>query len=211
MSEMVRLAVTMWGAVFLGVFLRACTIPWQSAPVPVGHVVGTVEPWGAGTPIAGRHIVLCRAVGDPRQGQCLLMSRAAVTDEAGRFDLGEVPEGTYFLLYDSGLSDFDQAVERWGGQTLHFGQTEWFSEFLGVDLSQERPAFRLPDGLAVTPHEGWLQSYCTLTLLVGRSPFIIAHDIQRAAEKMELDCQVFNVVENVTRDLSVQVTYFGDE
>jgi hypothetical protein len=67
------------------------------------------------------------------------MTRSVETDALGRIELSDMPEGTYFALYDSGLSDFDQAMDRWRGETLRFGDRECLSDFLGIDLDNEEP------------------------------------------------------------------------
>jgi hypothetical protein len=197
---------------FVTFLLSACADVsfWKSAatPEPGGDVEGTVHAWVTGTPISGRNIVLCRSLGDPREGNCDLMSRYTDTDFFGRFQIDNVPQGTYFVLYDSGLSDFDAAMDRWGGETLHFGDRAWLSDLLGVDLENEDPAFRIPEGLDISPLDDWLRPYCLLTLLVGNSPFIIAHDLERIQKEEHLSCDLLVIAAEETVDVDVQVIYF---
>jgi hypothetical protein len=137
------------------------------------------------------------------------MPHTANTDRQGRFQFYDVPAGTYFLLYDSGLSDFDEAMAKWGGKTMHFGDQEWLSSFLGVDFSRGEVDYRMPEGISLSPNVDWLSSYCMLTLLVGESPFIIAHDLQGVSHDRELHCAVIDVLPSQTVRVDVQVLYFG--
>ena len=178
---------------------------------PEVSVLGVFRPWTADTPVANRRVTLCGSQGDPRDGVCTLMESSVTTDRQGRFQIYDVPTGTYFLLYDSGLSDFDEALEEWGGKTLHFGDQEWLSEFMGVDLSDDDFEYRVPEGISFSPHAGWLSSYCLLTLLVGESPFIIAHDLEQASHERELHCALINVLPGQPARVDLQVLYFGEQ
>jgi hypothetical protein len=197
--------------IVLSVVLAACQaqamIPRR--PAPSSSVIGVLRPWTADTPVSGRHVLLCRSEGDPRDGVCTLLDQAVKTDHQGRFQLHDVPAGTYFVLYDSGLSDFDEAFAKWGGKTLHFGDEEWLTEFLGVDISQGGFEYRVPEEISFSPHAGWLSSYCLLTLLVGESPFIIAHDLESASQDRELHCAILDVLPGQTAKIDVEVLYFG--
>lgn len=198
--------------ILLSTFQVACNsqlLPTET-PTATVSIVGVLRPWTSTTPIAGRHIALCRSQGDPRDGLCELLERSVETDRQGRFQFYNVPAGLYFLLYDSGLSDFDEAMARWGGTTLHFGDQEWLIEFLGVDVSQADIDFRMPEGIALSPDVDWLSSYCMLTLLVGESPFIIAHDLESVSHDRELHCALISVSPGQTARVDVQVLYFGE-
>ena len=199
-------------AILVGM-LVACQAPLLApdTPSPAVSILGVFRPWTAETPVADRRVTLCASQGDPRDGLCTLMETSVTTDRQGRFQLYDVPAGTYFLLYDSGLSDFDEALVEWGGKTLHFGDQEWLSEFLGVDLSDDGFEYRVPEGISFSPHAGWLSSYCLLTLLVGESPFIIAHDLAQASHDRELHCALVNVLPGQTAKVDLQVLYFGEE
>lgn len=193
------------------IFQAACSLQTVSPETPTVTVsiVGVLRPWTADTPIAGRHVALCKSQGDPRDGLCELLPHTVDTDRQGRFQFYDVPAGTYFLLYDSGLSDFDEAMAKWGGKTLHFGDQEWLSDFLGVDFSSGEIEYRMPEGISLSPDVDWLSSYCLLTLLVGESPFIIAHDLESVSHDRELHCAVINVLPDQTSRVDVQVLYFG--
>jgi hypothetical protein len=195
---------------FLTLALVACSAIEQPTDVPAHFVEGQLIPWGSNSPVAERHVVLCRINGQPSDGECELMESAAVTDEQGFFSASAVQPGTYFILYDSGLMDFDEAMDLWRGKTLRFGDIEWLSEFLGVDLHTEPVEFRVPEGISHSPHEGWLKRYCTLTLSVGNSPFIIAHDIEHAQSARDLRCLTVEITPGKPVSLEVQAAYYGD-
>ena len=199
--------------IIVGIALVACRSQILSTerPTLTVSVIGILKPWTAGTPVSGRRVTLCHSQGDPRDGVCTLQESAVTTDRQGRFQMYGVPAGAYFVLYDSGLSDFDAALAKWGGKTLHFGDEEWLSDFLGVDLSDDGFEYRVPDGISFSPHAGWLSAYCLLTLLVGESPFIIAHDLESASHDRELHCALIDVAPGQAAKVDVQVLYFGDQ
>jgi hypothetical protein len=180
-------------------------------PTAVPQIEGMLVPWGTDSHIEGRHIVLCRLLGAPQDGECELMETAAISDDHGAFYLSGVSQGSYFVLYDSGLSDFNEALDEWGGETLVFADLDWLSGFLGIDLRIEPVEFRVPDGISHSPHEGWLTQYCTLTLSVGDSPFVIAHDMDRAQAEQELRCLIVDVTPGELQDITVQAAYFGEK
>lgn len=196
----------------LGIVQVACNSRIQASETSATaiSIIGVLRPWTAGTPIARRRVALCRSQGDPRDGLCDLMPGTVETDRQGRFQFYGVPAGTYFLMYDSGLSDFDAAVEEWAGKTLRFGDQEWLSDFLRVDLSEGAFEYRLPESISLSPNVDWLSTYCLLTLSVGESPFIIAHDLESASHDRELHCALVNVVPGQTAKVDVQVLYFGE-
>jgi hypothetical protein len=198
--------------VLLAIALPGCSSRILPADTPTAAVsiVGVLRPWASGTPIAARQLALCRSLGDPREGLCELLPNTAMTDRQGRFQFYGVPAGTYFLLYDSGLSDFDEAMIDWAGKTLHFGDREWLSGFLGVDLTEGDIEYRMPEGISLSPDVNWLSTYCLLTLLVGKSPFVIAHDLESASHDRELHCAVIEVLPEQTAHVDVQALYFGE-
>ncbi|HET6447284.1 MAG TPA: hypothetical protein VFI27_22205 [candidate division Zixibacteria bacterium] len=189
--------------------LAGCSDSDRPSDESVSSVEGQLSPWGDYSPIENRHIVLCRVIDQPKDGECELMESSAVTDENGKFAVSSVPAGTYFILYDSGLTDFDEALDRWGGEMLRFGDMEWLADLLGLDLRTEAVEFRVPEGISHSPHEGWLTQYCTLTLSVGNSPFIIAHDMVEAQEERELHCLIVDVTPGEAVSIDVQAAYYG--
>ena len=193
-------------------FQVACSSRILSPETPTAtiSIIGVLRPWTEDTPVSGRQVALCRSDGDPRNGLCELLPDTVETDRQGRFQFYGVPEGTYFLMYDSGLSDFDAAMAEWAGKTLHFGDQEWLSDFLGVDLSQDEFEYRVPEGIPLSPGVDWLSTYCMLTLLVGRSPFVIAHDLESVSHDRELHCALINVLPGQTTRVDLQILYFGE-
>ena len=191
--------------------LAACSDVDSLEDTVIPLVEGQLTAWGENSPVENRHVVLCRIVDLPSDGICELMPSAAITDDQGKFALSSVPVGSHFILYDSGLTDFDQALDLWGGETLRFGDMDWLSEFLGIDLNTEPVEFRVPEGISHSPHEGWLTRYCTLTLSVGNSPFIIAHDMEKAQDTRDLSCLIVEVAPGIPVALEIQAAYFGDE
>ncbi len=196
--------------VFCFLLIGACTETTEPAEMPFAELEGRVTPWGSKSHVEGRKIVLCQTTGEAKDGDCVLSKTASTTDITGKFTVFEVQAGNYFLLYDSGLSDFEQAMERWGGQTLRFGEADWLSEFLGVDVNSEPVEFRVPEGISHSPHEGWLNHYCTITLSIGNSPFIVAHDMLLAESERELRCQKIDITPGQVQTIVLQVAYFGD-
>lgn len=193
-------------------FLCGCGAPFPLKPtrVPGGNVSGQLHSWTPDTPIAGRKITLCRNLKDPAEGECELMKTAVESSVQGRFYIEDVPQGIYYVLYDSGLSDFDDALSKWGGRTLNFGDRDWLIEFLGADPDDGWVNYRLPEGVSPSPHIGWLSHYCGLTLLIGRSPFIIAHDMALARDQRQLRCFLVEVKSGQTSHIDISVTYFSD-
>jgi len=190
--------------------VAACSALDQPTDVPSYLVDGRLVPWGDNSPVDDRHIVLCRIVDQASDGECELMESASITDEQGNFAVSAVQPGTYFILYNSGLSDFDEAMDLWRGKTLRFGDMEWLSEFLGIDLRTEPVEYRVPEGISHSPHEGWLTRYCTLTLSVGNSPFIIAHDIEHAQNERDLRYLTVDITPGAPVTIEVQAAFYGD-
>lgn len=186
------------------------TFPFKTTGSEGGIVSGRLHAWTPDTPIANRNVTLCRTIGDYTEGNCELMDTAVESDDRGRFKIENVPEGIYFVLYDSGLSDFNDALQKWGGRSLHFGDRDWLIEFLGANPDDGWVTYRLPEGIIPTPHEGWLSHYCGLTLLIGYSPFIIAHDMELARDQRQLNCFLVEVKPGETSQIDISVTFFGN-
>ncbi len=149
------------------------------------EIAGTIEAFGE-HPVAGRKIVLCQLVEEKDAYttplSCLLREQVAVSDEAGRFEFFGVGDGLYLFLYDSGLSDFDVGLAEWAGKELRIGDPEWFAiEFLGQESSEVNvKLFSEAANLLFTyGSEAWGE-YMGLHMMVGDSPFIVAHDVQKA-------------------------------
>jgi len=170
----------------IGLVLSGCG-PRQSP------IVGEIQEYGD-YPIAGRKVALCQLLGSQEfeEGltrtpvECTLLETVAVSDEKGHFEFRDVSPGIYLLFYDSGLSDFDVAVEEWAGKTLRIGDTEWL---LGSFLANDKPKMPLFSELAhymVMQGMEKTQQYMALHLMVGQSPFILAHDVDRVIKEDEI-------------------------
>lgn len=187
--------------------------PVPPTAVPVPSVSGRLTPWGEDTPIADRHVVLCRIVGERQElpADCVLLESAVVSGEDGRFQLYDVPPGAYYVLYDSGRSDFDDGLERWGGQTFSWDDSEWQVELFGVEESDDGWVLTLmPQGYEVDANVDFLLSYFPATLLLGDSPFIIAHDIRQSVEEKVLELVVVDVTEGLPSTVEFPVLKFGE-
>ena len=205
-------AIVIWLSLVVAILVGCDTIrPFQAVATPIPDVVGQLLPWDSGSPVSGRHIAFCRSIDESKTGSCVLMEPAVISDENGVFQMSGLPAGIYFLLYDSGLSDFDAAFDRWRGETLHLGNQDWMSQLLGIDLSREWVEVHLPEGMHMSVHAEWFTAYCTATLLVGNSPFIVAHDMEAARDKKELHCLQLDITPGQTKEVEIQVAYFGDQ
>ena len=136
------------------------------------------------------------------------MESAVTSDDQGRFRFDWVTPGVYFLLYDSGVTDFDAGLQRWGGQTLKLGNSEWLMDEYFVSDAEGQVSFHIPGG---TPLSGFnVAAYALLTLLLDNSPFILAHDIEKTFSDKTLKLVVVDVTEGQTSQIEFQVMYFGD-
>lgn len=145
-------------------------------PTPPPSIIGTLESW-EGSAIAGRKIVLCQITDNQAHypADCTLMPSVAISDDQGRFQFSDVPPGTYFLLYDSGYADFSTGLDRWAGQILKLGDPAWlvdnYFEFESDAVSIDITLFKgMPLNMNVV-------AYLTHSLALGRSPFILAHEM----------------------------------
>ncbi len=170
---------------------------------PIIAVKGSLKPWGDTSPINDRRIVLCQIVGDERTlpADCVLMKSSATSDAQGGFQIHKVPPGAYFILYNSGLTDFEAGLERWGGKELKLGNVEWLvKDYIVGDLTKVE--LYLPDG-APLPTVFNIVRYVNLTLSLDDSPFIVSHDI----EKTFSDKIVKPVIVEVREGQASQVTF----
>ena len=201
--------------------LTATSVPPTLTPTPeqetataVPSVSGMLSAWVEGIPIAGRHVVLCRIVGDRQElpADCVLLEAAVVSGDDGSFQFYDVPAGAYYVLYDSGRSDFDAGLERWGGETFSWDESEWQVELFGEDESDDDGwvLTMMPQGYELDDDVDFLLLYFPATLLLGDSPFIIAHDIRQAVENKVLELVVVEVTEGVAGTIEFPVVKFGE-
>lgn len=182
-------------------------------------IVGQITAYGD-HPIADRRIALCQfsqgseveetPITTPME--CTLLETVAVSSSEGRFAFEDVPPGLYLLLYDSGLGDFGAALQEWAGKNLRVGDTEWLlSTFLGNDQGDNQAEVHIFSELAnfmvIRGMEATGQ-YMALHFMLGDSPFVLAHDV----EKMMTEGQMSIAVAKAQKEpppLSFPALYFG--
>jgi hypothetical protein len=184
-------------------------------------VRGRIHPW-SDEPIANRKIVLCELYEETiwKPYDCKLTTHSTTSDGSGAFSLEKVPPGRYLVLYDSGMTDFDAAVQRWAGRVIILGDYLWLDDngFFSED-SKGNFYLIMPEG---APYESFYYYRSELTLTVGGSPFFVAHDITKAIS-LEFDEGIFErvpndlyvpvlveVVEGYTSQVEFDVLYGGD-
>lgn len=174
-------------------------------------IIGQIESWEE-APIAGRKIVLCQVIENKQvfPADCVLTRIVAISDDQGRFQVYEVPAGTYFLLYNSGYGNFEDGIERWAGEVLKLGDPKWlFNEYAPSDvegkvtiLVPQHPSRRV---IELDP------AYLTQALLIGESSFILAHDIEKEAKYRKFVPIFANISENEPVYLNFQVMYVSSQ
>jgi hypothetical protein len=191
------------------VLLNACGTTAASVP----SVSGMLTPWREDIPIEGRQVVLCQIVGERQElpADCVLLESAVVSGEDGGFEVYDVPPGAYYVLYDSGRGDFNGGLERWGGQTFSWDDSEWQKELYWVEEPDDGMAqLLIPRGYEIDDNFDFLLSYFPATLMLGDSPFIVAHDIGQAVEDYVLELVVVDVTEELPSIVEFPVLKFGD-
>lgn len=155
-------------------------------------ITGEIQAYGD-YPIAGRKIALGQIsdqiLDDGQEVErCTLLETVAVSDQNGFFEFKEIPLGNYLLFYDSGLSDFDVAVGKWAGKTLRISDRKWLLEsFLETDKSEiSLHLFKESANLLAMQGMERTQQYLMATFMIGNSPFILAHDVDRIVRLNEL-------------------------
>ena len=178
---------------------------------PPVSVRGLISPWGEGIPITGRQVALCQIVRGEGElpADCMLMESAVATDSEGRFEMFGVPSGRYYVLYNSGRRDFEAALERWGGETLDWDDRQQQAELYGMEESDEGWVLLLmPGGYTVENSLGL--RYFKATLLLGDSPFVVAHDVGAAVEDEVLELVVVDVAEGQMGEVEFPVVAFRE-
>ncbi len=147
-------------------------------PAPPASISGSFEPAGEGGEVAGRRVALCRAIGPARQLPfgCELLPEVETSDNGGRFRFDDLTPGTYLVLFDSGSGDFAAAVGRWAGRTIRPGDWPWLRDNLIQPEADGYVPVHRPTGLDPEARLN-LAAYGLQTLMIGDSPFIMAHQI----------------------------------
>jgi hypothetical protein len=137
------------------------------------------------------------------------METAAITGEDGTFQFYDVPAGAYYVLYDSGRRDFNDGLERWGGETLSWDDRELQMELFGVEESDEGWVLALtPEGYQFEDNLDFLLFYFPATLLLGDSPFVLAHDLEQAVNERELELVMIDVEDGQSSTADFMVVKF---
>ncbi|HTP11517.1 MAG TPA: hypothetical protein VMP08_24860, partial [Anaerolineae bacterium] len=97
--------------------------------------------------------------------------------------IDNVPPRRYLVFYDSGLADFQSGVDKWANHQMPLGpDVGWMLVFKSYEYA---PAMYPPPG---TKPNDFYYLYSEATLMLGGSPFVLAHDIQAASSyKEEID------------------------
>lgn len=146
-------------------------------------IEGTILPFNE-HPVDNRQVALCKIETDYGYVEipinCVLQEFSAVSDEDGEFTFRGVPEGSYLVLYDSGLGDFDAGMEKYAGQTIKIGDTDWVYDEFGDEFGVQIPLFvEAEQFIEINTFETY-QSYTISMLMVKDSPFVVAHDTPTA-------------------------------
>lgn len=155
---------------------------------PTRDVTGRLVPVNEMVTAAGLHVALCKSEGGvTRLGNpCTLLARSAEAGPEGYFSFEDVPVGTYYVLVEAGLGDFEAALERWGGQTLQLGDWPWlYSALLGAPPGTHINLL-VPDPLPTTPAPDRIE-YAVQTLQFEGTPFVLAHRIEVEGDQAHVE------------------------
>jgi hypothetical protein len=158
-------------------------------PPPVVNISGVLRTI-TGEPASGRRVALCRLSGELTNG-CELLAESVTADDDGDFAFTELEPASYLAITDSTLGDFDAGLTTWAGEILRPGDWPWLrDQFLALSDTEWIDA-PLPEGL---PDDALLDRgpYATTTLMLGESPFIIAHTLDEDDGWLEVSPIVIN-------------------
>lgn len=147
---------------------------------------GTITAYGS-YPVAERRLALCK-VQNAEQAEvtymkCELQSQVAVSDNEGKFTFVDPGEGMYLILYEDFLGDFDQGMQDYAGQILEIGNPDWMVEQFGDENDTlNYHVFAESANLIVNKGFDSYAQYCWVLMMVGGSPFAVAHDTPAAMQ-----------------------------
>ncbi|HRQ21952.1 MAG TPA: hypothetical protein PLF42_00875 [Anaerolineales bacterium] len=185
--------------------LLACGV--FTTPPPA--ISGQLDPWTEDTPIDGRNLALCQL--DTTEGTCgcTLSNQAIATDDYGEFEVYDVPAGEYMFLYDSGLNDFAEALDKWGGTELRFCDPEWADEYF-KNYAHGWAKFHTPKGVNIGNDK--IMAYAQFSLGLGNSPFIVAHVLgETYSDGRILQPIIVEVTEGSANNITIPIVYYGEK
>ena len=146
-------------------------------------IEGTILPYHE-HPAGNRQVALCKVETDYGYVEipinCELQGITATSDENGEFTLRNVPEGSYLVLYDAGLGDFEAGMSKYAEQTVKIGDTDWIYDEFGDEFGVQIPLFAETEQFVEINSFETYQSYAISMLMVKGSPFVVAHDTPAA-------------------------------
>ncbi|MDK2980415.1 MAG: hypothetical protein PWQ55_762 [Chloroflexota bacterium] len=161
---------------------------------------------------SGREITLCKIEGDPSEYpiDCVVYDQSVTVDSAGEFAFYNVPEGTYFILYNyqGGGVDFQDGMDMWSGKTLKIGDTDWLEKnyFELFPDGEMRVMIKVGMPMELIKNPELLMAYYALTLQVSESPFVLAHTVNYgnlSSLRMMVDLVEVSVVNDQTADVTI--------
>ena len=118
---------------------------------------------------ANRHFVLCQIL----DSGCIFTSLQASSNSDGHFEFPDVPHGSYYIFYDSGHEDFNNAVSKWEGKTIQIGDVDWLSNNFITKGNDGSISFTCPAGEVCIYDQNIF--YMAIYRFYGDSPFFWAH------------------------------------
>jgi|GEM_PF-4353354 len=137
-----------------------------------GKLIATAE----GDTISNRQIGLCQIAGDVSNlpTDCTLMDLTSTSNEQGEFQISGISQGKYFVLYNTGLSDFQSGFDKWKGKTLKLSDINWVaSDYCGTPLDKLTTDIHLVSGMSLMLPD---IEVAIRDLYFCHSPFVLALD-----------------------------------
>ncbi len=116
---------------------------------------------------AGRFFTLCMIVASG----CQFTSLVAVSNSDGYFKFQDVPVGDYYIFYDSGYEDFNNAVKKWNGNTIQVGNVQWLADNFITHNDDGTFSFTMVSGMKLDKNTAYMAVY----RFFAKSPFLWAH------------------------------------
>ncbi len=174
-------------------------------------VTGTVTQWADDTQVANRQLALCKAVSESTTPwmDCVLETSISSTDSDGHFEFYDLEPGVYYIFYESGLGDFDEAMDYWGGRTFSWLDDDWNDEYWNefVGFSGGWVELHVPEGMPeeLITNSEFRNAYLQYFLLYPPSPFFVAFDVEKSFDMQGFfeSHIIVEVVEGETTDINI--------